>query len=155
MNSIPNIKFVLNKVLETQIHYGKNINQYLSIVEKDTYNLIVNPNIEILFKLAVGKELCNFHNTMHGGAICTLIDTTTTLAISGMDRELRHNVSVELSSYFLNPIKMNSNILIHCKIPKIGKTLAYSNVDIYDEESLKLCANGSHVKAMLEKTWRE
>ena len=92
---------------------------------------------------------------MHGGAISTLIDTTTTLAISGIDRDLRHNVSVELSTYFLNPIVMNWNILIHCKIPKIGKNLAYSYVDIYDDRSLKICANGPHVKAMLEKTWRE
>jgi uncharacterized protein (TIGR00369 family) len=155
MNNLQNIKFVLNKLSISPVNYGKNINQFLTLVEKDSYNLIKNPDTEIIFKMPVNKDLCNIQLTMHGGAISTLIDISTTIAISGMDRNLRHNVSVELSTYFLNPIKISSNILILCKIPKIGKTLSYSYADIYDEETLKLCANGSHVKAMLEKTWKE
>jgi uncharacterized protein (TIGR00369 family) len=155
MNHIQNIKFVLHKLQNANTNYGKNINSLVTLIEKDTYKLIKNPEHEIIFKLPVIKDLCNIQNTMHGGAISTLIDISTTVAISGMDRNLRHNVSVELSTHFLNPIKINSNILIHCKIPKIGKSLSYSYAEIYDEETLKLCANGTHVKAMLEKTWKE
>lgn len=155
MNHIQNIKFVLNKLQSANTNYGKNINSLLSLIEKDTYKLIKNPEYEILFKIPVNKDLCNIQNTMHGGAISTLIDIATTVAISGIDRNLRHNVSVDLSTHFLYPIKIDSNIIIHCKIPKIGKSLSYSYAEIYDEETLKLCANGTHIKAMLEKTWKE
>ena len=41
------------------------------------------------------------------------------------------------------------------KIPKIGKNLAYSYADIYEENEMKLCASATHIKAMMNKTWRE
>ena len=56
MKNILNIKFVFGKVLESQSHYGKNINNYLSIIEKYVYNLIKNEETEILFKLPVNQD---------------------------------------------------------------------------------------------------
>ena len=44
MNNIQNIKFVLNKLSISPVNYGKNINQFLTLVEKDSYNLIKNPD---------------------------------------------------------------------------------------------------------------
>jgi uncharacterized protein (TIGR00369 family) len=156
MNQLHNLKYIMEKFgIRKAATYDSNLFKSLSLIEEDKFKLLKDIDNEILFRLFVSNDFCNIQNTMHGGAISTLIDLTTTIAISGMDRNLRHNVSVELSTYFLNPIKNNSSIIIHCKIPKIGKSLAYSYTDIYDEESLKLCANGSHVKAMLDKTWRE
>lgn len=156
MTTLQNMRYIMNKIAPKS-NYGAPFFKNLSLIELDNYKTLttlnINPNCEILFKMPVSEEFCNALNTMHGGAISTLIDITTTIAISGFDNTLRHNVSVELSTYYLNPIKINSNLLVHVKVPKIGKSLAYSHADIYAEENLKMCANGSHVKAMLDKTW--
>lgn len=144
-----NVKHVFNKYLQKKIRYGKEISENLILIDND--KLILDPNQDVLFRLKVKEELCNILESMHGGAVVTVIDIATTIAISGLDRDLRGNVSVDLSTQFLNPIKMNSNILIHCKIPKIGKSIAYSYANIYDEESRKLLATGSHIKSMIEK----
>ena len=138
-------------------NFGAPFYKRLSLVENEfkQHNIIRNKDNEILFKMEVSEDFCNSFNTMHGGAISTLIDITTTIAISGFDNKLRHNVSAELSTYYLNPIRINSKILIHIRVPKIGKTLAYSHADIYEENDLKLCVNGSHVKAMLDKSWKD
>lgn len=159
MKNIENIKFVINKLVSSPINFGKNINSKIVLIEDINYikNLQIPfcQNNDIMFKLVIIKEYCNLLNTMHGGAISTLVDISTTIAISGIDKDLRQNVSVDLSTQFLNPIKIDSEILIHCKIPKIGKTLAYSYVDIYNSEDLKKCVTSSHIKAMLGKSWKE
>jgi uncharacterized protein (TIGR00369 family) len=160
MNNIENIKFVLHKLTTSPLlNYGKNINSNLVLLEdyKQISQKIktLNEISDVVFKLKILNDMCNIQNTMHGGAISTLVDVATTIAISAIDKDLRHNVSVELSTQFLNPIKINSQILIHCKIPKIGKNLAYSYADIYEENEMKLCASATHIKAMMNKTWRE
>ena len=122
------------------------------ILVETPHKLILNPATDVLFTLNVEDSFCNLLGTMHGGAIATLIDLTTTLAISGIDKTYRTNVSVQLSTNYQNPIKKNSNILIFNRVSKIGKTLAYSTGEIYDQEN-KLLSNSVHIKAMLEKTW--
>jgi hypothetical protein len=37
----------------------------------------------------------------------------------------------------------------------MGKTLAYSYADIYDEKGEKILVSGNHIKAFLDKTWKE
>ena len=153
---LANIRLVFDKFKSRALYYGQNITNKIVLPNQDKYKLILkDPKSEVIFKLKVEDEYCNILKTMHGGAISTLVDIATTFAISGLDRDLRHSVSVELSCYYLNPIKIDTNLLIHCKVPKIGKSLAYSYADIYDEETNKILINASHIKAMLDKTWRE
>jgi len=159
MTAIENMKYIMQRLAPNSTFGGpffKRLNLIQDYVNEDPRLIsLINQKHEVLFRMSVSDEFCNALNTMHGGAISTLIDITTTIAISGFDKNLRQNVSAELSTYYLNPIKINSQILIHVKVPKIGKTLAYSHADIYEDENLKLCVNGSHIKAMLDKTWRE
>ena len=159
MTANENMKYLMQR-LAPNSNFGGPFFKRLSLIQDYTHQNYmlkhqINQKNEVIFRMSVSDEFCNALNTMHGGAISTLIDITTTIAISGFDKNLRQNVSAELSTYYLNPIKINSNILIHVKVPKIGKTLAYSHADIYEEENFKLCVNGSHIKAMLDKTWRE
>jgi uncharacterized protein (TIGR00369 family) len=155
-NNLKNLKFVREKFNSRFQYYGKEISESLILQEnQQKYEIIKDHNSEVIFKLKVEQEFCNILNVMHGGATSTLVDIATTFAISGFDRNLRHSVSIELSCYYLNPINLNSEILIHCRAPKIGKTIAYSYCDIYDYDTKKLLVNASHIKAMLEKTWNE
>ncbi len=154
-----NMKYIMQRI-GANSNFGGPFFRRLSLIqdyphEHHKHKLTINPKSEVLFRMSVSEEFSNVLNTMHGGAISTLIDITTTIAISGFDKNFRQNVSAELSTYYLNPIKINSHIIVHVKVPKIGKTLAYSHADIYEEENLKLCVNGSHVKVMLERTWKE
>jgi len=154
---LKNVAFIFEKFKSRAMFYGQDLTKNLILLDNlEKYKAIwKDPKSEIIFKLNIEEDFCNIQKNMHGGASATLVDIATTIAISGLDRDLRHSVSVELSTYYLNPIKINSNVLIHCKVPKIGKSLAYSYADIYDYESHKLLLNASHIKAMLEKTWRE
>ena len=154
MKNIENFKFIFNKLVSTKLGYAKNIHKNLELLETDPYKLIKDPNTEVLFKFRVTEDLCNVFNTMHGGAVSTLIDVTTTIAISGLDEGLRHNVSVDLSTQFINPIKIDSNVFVLCKIPKIGKNITYSYADIFNEDNLNIAAKGTHIKAMLSKSWK-
>ncbi len=131
--------------------WAPDISKNLKLIE-GSHKLILNPSTDVLFSLKVDPSYCNILGVMHGGAIATLIDTTTTLAVSGLDRTYRQNVSVELSTYYQNPVKMDSTILIINKATKIGRRISYSTGDIYDE-NFKLLSNSNHVKAMLEDTW--
>lgn len=89
---------------------------------------------------------------MHGGALATVIDTSTTLAILKADAKKQKTVSIDLTTSFLNPAKINDSILIKAICTKIGKNVAFSTAEIYDEKGLKLLATGSHVKAVLSGT---
>jgi acyl-coenzyme A thioesterase 13 len=145
---VNNIKYILS-VLNSSTSYGSQLSK--GLLHIDTHKLITSSDSEVLFHLKVGLDSCNILKTMHGGAIATLIDVATTIAITALDRDMRQNVSVELATHYLNPIKANSEVLVLCKIPKIGKTLAYSYAEIYEKDSLKLLVNSSHIKAMLDK----
>lgn len=157
VHNLKNIQFIFDKFKSRAMFYGQVLTKNLILLEpSEKYNSIMKDSKhEVLFKLKIEEEFCNIQKTMHGGASSTLVDIATTIAISGLDRDLRHSVSVELSCYYLNPIKHNSEILIHCKVPKIGKALAYSYADIYDAHNHKLLINASHIKAMMDKTWKE
>lgn len=41
--------------------------------------------------------------SIHGGALCTILDCATTLSILKVDRKHRKSVSAELNYSFLNP----------------------------------------------------
>ena len=106
----------------------------------------------IVFSYRVTEADSNVNKVMHGGAIATLIDMTTSIAVTAFDRGHRNNVSIELSCTYLKPVLLNSNIYIFCKVPKIGKTVAYVNAEILPTtDESDIWVTGNQVKAMLDK----
>lgn len=63
---------------------------------EDHHPLITNDN-QILLKYKVPKTMCNFFGAVHGGALATLIDCSTTLAILKADETRRLTTTIELS----------------------------------------------------------
>jgi acyl-coenzyme A thioesterase PaaI-like protein len=53
---------------------------------------------------------------------------------------------------FLNPGKIGENILIKAESLKFGKTLCYSQAEIYNQD-LRLLTTGRHVKAVVSGTF--
>jgi len=105
--------------------------------------------------MIVKKEWCNFYGSIHGGAIGTIIDCATTLAILKEDKNerykyiFRQHVSVDLTVNFINTANKDDEILIISEVNKVGKNLAFSNAKILNLANNKIIATGSHTKAFL------
>jgi len=107
-----------------------------------------NPN-ELDLSFQVSKRYCNFLGNMHGGAIATLLDCTTTLAILKVDKFMRKTVSVDFGLSFLNPTNLNDNLIIKSECTKMGKSLAFSDAKIFVDN--KMIVSYRHVKAILKE----
>jgi acyl-coenzyme A thioesterase 13 len=95
--------------------------------------------------MPVTKEVSNVFNTLHGGATSTLIDVVGTMAVLSKD-PVRPGVSVELNTSFVSAAKVGSVITCEGRLLKLGRKLAYTQVDVYGENG-KLVATGRHTKA--------
>lgn len=100
------------------------------------------------FGLKVIPEFANAYGPMHGGAICTLIDDTTTLAIFAADEEFKMTVSVDLSVSFASVASVGDDLTIIADCNKKGRSLIFSTASIMKGD--KLVALGKHTKYQLD-----
>uniref|UniRef100_A0A0X3Q012 Acyl-coenzyme A thioesterase 13 n=1 Tax=Schistocephalus solidus TaxID=70667 RepID=A0A0X3Q012_SCHSO len=82
-------------------------------------------------RFQVTKETSNSLNTLHGGYIATLVDFISSVDLVRRGR-LAH-VSVELSTSYVKAAKMDSWVSVESYILKLGKTLAFCEVSLFDE----------------------
>ena len=112
------------------------------------FHLIEGTQVGGLTRLTLGlkvlPEFANAYGPMHGGAICTLIDDATTLAIYAADEDLRMTVSVDLSVSFASSALVGDQLTVIAECNKKGKTLIFSTASIMKGE--KLVALGKHTK---------
>lgn len=106
---------------------------------------------KLLIELPLLEEWLNSGGSLHGGAISTIIDQTTTMAIAALDD--RHSVSVDLSVSFINALKLGSTMEIEAICHKLGKTLAFTSAEI--RANGNIIASGKHTKCMLSTKWSE
>lgn len=139
-------KFVQSQKLKgtfaESIYRGYNLIESHKLVTKDS---------QVLLSMKISEDLININGTIHGGALATILDTSTTLAILKADRNLRKSVSAELNFSFMSPGKLNETIFILAECDKIGKALAFSNAHVYGEDQTRLIGGGRHIKAMLDQ----
>ena len=48
--------------------------------------------LSVFYRMMVNQDLTNYSGTLHGGAIATLLDVCTTMAIAAMDANTRVTV---------------------------------------------------------------
>lgn len=101
----------------------------------------------LVVRLEVTDKLANMAGTLHGGAAATLIDIVGTLAIILADRHNRPGVTTDLSGSWYAPAPVGTSVVIEATVPKIGKTLAFTSVDIMDEEG-NILVHGTMTKAL-------
>jgi len=131
------------KDINNKNSFGGMIAKNLNIIYPP-HKLIINTETDILFSLKVNSDVCNVINSMHGGAVTTLIDETTSLSTTFLDKHQRDNLSINLSTFYYNPVKNNQTIFILNRVGKIGKNVAYCTADLYDE-NLKPLTHSMHV----------
>ncbi|CZT20240.1 uncharacterized protein RCC_06098 [Ramularia collo-cygni] len=105
-----------------------------------------------VYELDVVPGLCNSMGNMHGGAVATLADNTTTLAAAPISRPgfWEHGgVSRTLNVTYLRPITKGSTLRIECAVRSVGQKLAATQCSIRSKETGKVLALAEHNKAAI------
>lgn len=88
------------------------------------------------------KNFLNLNRKLHGGAITSLVDITTTIGIVACDNQFRPGVSVDLNTSFCGSVEVNQQVFIEIQVSKLGKNLAFSDATIIDEKGQVLAKGG-------------
>lgn len=164
-----NLKLIFSKFanFKTSINksYGKEFLDHLSLFDITTYNnsnsnsnsndneLNLFLNNSILFLLKVKADNANLQGNMHGGAAATALDIASTISTSCVEKDLKHNVSVDMKLQFLAPVKVNKEVIIVCQPQIINETTAICKADIYDFDANKFLIKSQHLKCFIDKSW--
>jgi acyl-coenzyme A thioesterase 13 len=92
-------------------------------------NLVALDNFETepakaLFRFKFPKVHGNIQATVHGGALASLIDISTTISMVRMT-PLR-TISINLNTEFLRVIKVEEEVEVYTEVTKIGKNVVFS-----------------------------
>ncbi|KAI9505845.1 hypothetical protein GGI25_001253 [Coemansia spiralis] len=94
-------------------------------------------------EVQVAKEYLNAIGGTHGGWLSTMVDVGGSLAIASYGFKTT-GVSTDLSVSFLAATKEGANVVFDARVLKLGRTLAYTRVDIFSND--KMIATGNHTK---------
>ncbi|KAJ2550734.1 hypothetical protein EV175_003958 [Coemansia sp. RSA 1933] len=94
-------------------------------------------------EIPVTKEYLNAIGSTHGGWLSTLVDVGGSLAVASHGFTTT-GVSTDLSVSFLAGSKEGDNVIFDAQVLRLGRTLAYTRVDIFKDS--KMIATGSHTK---------
>jgi acyl-coenzyme A thioesterase 13 len=97
-------------------------------------------------EMEVTPDVQNVNGTLHGGAIATLVDRAGTVAIITADRQGRPGVSTDLNVSFLASAPAGATVVAEARVLKIGKTLAFVEVDVRRVADGVLVAQGRMTK---------
>ena len=98
-------------------------------------------------EVEVTEGLTNAYGTLHGGAICLIVDVLGTLALLGRDAK-RPGVSVDLNTTFCAPAKKGERVICTGRVLRTGKTLGMTEVTVHRASDGLLVATGRHTKAL-------
>ena len=83
----------------------------------------LTPRPRLVTRLTVTPAMCNTLGTLHGGAICTLFDVCTTLALAMARKWEVPGVTRTLSTTCLVPVSPGEEIEVVGKLVQVGKRL--------------------------------
>uniref|UniRef100_A0A915I8D3 Acyl-coenzyme A thioesterase 13 n=1 Tax=Romanomermis culicivorax TaxID=13658 RepID=A0A915I8D3_ROMCU len=99
-------------------------------------------------ELTVEEQHANPMRTLHGGLTASLIDIASTAALMTTERA-QAGVSVDLNVTYMRPAKVGDTVIFDAKVLKVGKSLAFTEVDITNKKDGELVAVGRHTKALM------
>ncbi|KAI7863645.1 HotDog domain-containing protein [Spinellus fusiger] len=120
------------------------LHPYLEIVEATPQSLVFHFHIEDVH--------CNIIGSLHGGAVATVIDTCSSVAILSYEGKApwtNVGVSTEMHTTYLKGMRSGETARIVCQVLKIGKTLANVDTRVYNEKN-DICYTNAHCKIRLD-----
>jgi acyl-coenzyme A thioesterase PaaI-like protein len=117
----------------------------------EDHALIKDKDTEFVYCLKPTMKLANYYGAIHGGAVGTIVDVFTSMAIMAFEDPIGLSVSVTMNvDYFKSiDLKKNKKMFIKTKINKFGRRLAFCACDIYDEK-MNLCYTANHTKMRMD-----
>ncbi|KAN0040124.1 hypothetical protein ACTA71_012014 [Dictyostelium dimigraforme] len=109
---------------------------------------------KVVMSMTVDQKFCNILSNLHGGAISTLTDVISSIAILTTNLEvIIPSVSVEISMVYASPAPVTRKIFVSSSVYKHGRNLAFTDTTIYLDSvnSGIVVAKGSHTKFLLNK----
>jgi len=104
---------------------------------------------QVQFEVDIQRHHTNILNTLHGGALASLVDLGGSLAVASMGH-FSTGVSTDLNVSFLaaggNP---GDTIYGTAKCDRIGRRMAFTSI-IFRKSTSELIARGSHTKYLLK-----
>ena len=92
---------------------------------------IITPNSEkLVFELLVKNEFCNLHGSLHGGAMCTIVDILTTIHSWASDPQERIAKSVDLSVSFYNAVQPNDLLKVETEVTGLNLQFAFTRAHL-------------------------
>ena len=83
----------------------------------------LTPKPRLVTRLTVTPAMCNYFGTLHGGAVCTLFDVCTTLALATARKWEVPGVTRTLSTTCLVPVFPGEEVEIVGELVQVGKKL--------------------------------
>ncbi|WFD30965.1 hypothetical protein MSPP1_001991 [Malassezia sp. CBS 17886] len=100
----------------------------------------------IVTDFPIAQENVNRASTLHGGMISTLVDSVGSLSVASYGW-FNTGISTDLNVTFVRPGGLaGGTVQATGEVISMGKTLAYTRVELRDPENGKLLAYGSHTK---------
>eukprot|EP01138_Halocafeteria_seosinensis_P007195 gb/GECG01007358.1/.p1 GENE.gb/GECG01007358.1/~~gb/GECG01007358.1/.p1 ORF type:complete len:202 (+),score=24.50 gb/GECG01007358.1/:1-606(+) len=93
------------------------------------------------------ESVLNSYGTIHGGALSTIVDISSTIALMTKD-VMKAGVSVELNVSFASAAKAGEQIVIEAWVLKMGRKLGFTQVDVRRKSDGQLIVSGRHTKAL-------
>ncbi|KAF5283315.1 hypothetical protein FQR65_LT13972 [Abscondita terminalis] len=116
-----------------------------NVLKSAKFIKIDNGNCMVEIKPAV--EHGNVMNVVHGGFLTTAIETFTTYALgSHKDCGFIQSYSIDTHVSYLKSIQVGQELIVDCKITKIGKHVAFTECLISDKHTGEALVKGNHTK---------
>ncbi|CAK1588654.1 unnamed protein product [Parnassius mnemosyne] len=103
-------------------------------------------NGRMLTEFQVGPEHLNQRGTLHGGFIAHLVEAVSTYALTANDYVETRGVSIDLSVSYLNAAKEGDNVEVEATTRKVGKKIAFLEVEVRNKDNKQVLATGRHTK---------
>ena len=98
-------------------------------------------------KLKVDDDVINYNNTLHGGAIASLMDISISSTLRSM--RIEQMTTVSLTTNFINPGKRGKTVYATSTVVSSKKRMQYLQSTVVDEDGM-IIANGTAVFLLLQ-----
>nr|CAH7744352.1 unnamed protein product [Callosobruchus chinensis] len=103
-------------------------------------------------ELKVAEEHTNPMGGLHGGCSATLVDNISSFAFLSHEKGGAASVSVDMHMTYMKGAVVGDTIEIDARTKRVGKTLAFLEVDIRNKDTGDLLVKGTHTKYILTKS---